>query len=1188
MLCASCSTDNPHRARFCLACGKPFAATADTLTRHDTLGTQRLRSSDALGDSLLGSCLRGYRIEARLGKGGMGVVFRAEQIALGRTVALKVLALERASEGEFIERFQREAQAVAALEHPHIVAVHDMFSSDGLFCIAMAFAPGGSLKELLGREGPLPEARAASLILDAALGLQAAFEQGIVHRDIKPDNLLLGNDGRVRVGDFGLARAAENALELTQSGAVLGTPAFMAPEQWEDLRQADHRSDLYSLGCALFQLLSGSTPFTGPSAPNYLKQHTSQLAPRLKELGVQVSSAMENVVRRLLAKDPQERYQTGAELAKDLEPLARVGETTRAVAGHKPEPSRPPKQMRGSWLLVLLLAGLLVAGITLPRLGLWLAPPDSGPGPPDPAGRLREALAHAAARADSLELAWQAEREQRIQTAGLELTAARARADEALKQLAAVQTSWEQPLAAQRERSRMLREQLTAASVETTRIALRHRLRRALAEEQLGEAATLLITRRLRAARSQLSGEQARAQALADEGALLGAVQAYGAVQQACESLWVELAAAEAGLGPQRRAHLSRIELERACLEADLRALPRADSARVWLDGADACWSEGAFEDARRGHVRAESLHLLLHDTLRALLRAGSTHTALAQQLDARDSTLRGLLAAVEDALHAQRRRADSLLQVGAVEQALAVMDSLTVGQKSLLEQLDRLASLRTELDEALPVWEALAGGARKRGIADDSSGLWLGEVEAGLQRARREQDPVAGLQQLQALQRLWDTGLQHSVEKYRAAFWEDRSLLEALASFTPECAPLLAQQAPPDPAAAVSLETWSAWRQACAHNTQLLDTLDSGLNLTATDFARARMLRSAQRVKAGAYPEALADLEQVLQLLPAGRDFLGVSAADLQGDVAHRQAQIYALLARDREVVQTCTRALELQQLSAPIRVQLLLERGRAAARTDALEAAVADFVLALRACDDSQRISLWLECARLRQQSGDLVGARKDLDEALRLDSEDLAVRRQRLAVLEALRDWPAAETELSQLLATAASAPLYEQRAWLRAWQGQVRGAQADLERAQALEPQARRVALQAVLSWADADSLATRQLPEALPDAGWCWLELCAPGQFGTPQPGSPAACVLGFLQGSLDRETAQQWLLAREQAACHQAWYAASGRASELAGAREDARTQYQSATEIPEPSPERLFAVLGAYRVRED
>ena len=288
--------------------------------------------------SLVGVTVRDYRVERLLGRGGMGAVFLATHTRLDRQVALKVLPDELAKDETFIQRFEREARAIAQLQHPAIVQVHDMFEDQGDYFLILEYLGGGSIRDLLEDEGPLPEWAAACLIRYAALGLHAAAEAGFVHRDIKPDNLLLTQNGEVKVADFGLVHTEAAGTTLTEVGTTVGTPAYMAPEQWEDIRTCDHRTDLYSLGCTLYELLTGEPPFLGPSVTNFMTHHLTREAPSLRAKRPDVSPGMEQIVMCLLAKKQDDRYATGAELAAALEPFCQAPhEDSGVVRTARPE-----------------------------------------------------------------------------------------------------------------------------------------------------------------------------------------------------------------------------------------------------------------------------------------------------------------------------------------------------------------------------------------------------------------------------------------------------------------------------------------------------------------------------------------------------------------------------------------------------------------------------------------------------------------------------------------------------------------------------------------------------------------------------------------------------------------------------------------------------------------------------------
>jgi len=282
--------------------------------------------------TFIGTSVREYRFDRELGRGGMGTVYLATHVRLGRQVAVKVLPPHLAADATFIQRFEREARAVAALQHPNILAVHDMFEADGTWFLVMEYLGGGSVRDVMDREGALPVHRAAALVRDAALGLWAAAQAGFVHRDVKPDNLLLDDGGRVKVADFGLVRTETAATTLTETGTTVGTPAYMSPEQWEDGASCSHQSDLYSLGCTLYELLVGRPPFIGPTVTNFMTHHLTKPPPRPSTLRTDLPAAVEDVVMRLLAKQPIARYGSGEQVAAVLEPFTTASADRHLVA----------------------------------------------------------------------------------------------------------------------------------------------------------------------------------------------------------------------------------------------------------------------------------------------------------------------------------------------------------------------------------------------------------------------------------------------------------------------------------------------------------------------------------------------------------------------------------------------------------------------------------------------------------------------------------------------------------------------------------------------------------------------------------------------------------------------------------------------------------------------------------------
>jgi serine/threonine-protein kinase len=256
-----------------------------------------------------------YRLAAKLGSGGMADVYLADDLRLGRQVAVKVLRADLAADDAFVERFRTEARAVAMLNHPNVVALYDRGHVDGRWYLVMEYVRGETLKQRLRREGALSPDDAVAIARALLAALQAAHERHIVHRDVTAQNVLLATDGRVKVADFGIARIGASAL--TRTGTMIGTCHYLSPEQARGLR-ADERSDLYSAGVVLFEMLTGRLPFEGDSDVAVALQHVNDAPPRPRDLAPALSEALERVVSRALDKDPDRRYQTAAEFALAL------------------------------------------------------------------------------------------------------------------------------------------------------------------------------------------------------------------------------------------------------------------------------------------------------------------------------------------------------------------------------------------------------------------------------------------------------------------------------------------------------------------------------------------------------------------------------------------------------------------------------------------------------------------------------------------------------------------------------------------------------------------------------------------------------------------------------------------------------------------------------------------------------
>ncbi|MEO1497562.1 MAG: serine/threonine-protein kinase [Planctomycetota bacterium] len=270
---------------------------------------------------LSGQQLNDYRLLRQLGRGAMATVYLAEQQSLARRVAVKVLNEELSRDQDQVERFAREARAAASMTHPGVVQVHEVGSSGPLHFLVQEYLPGGSLGELLKRQGRFTPGAVLGVMVQVAEALDEAHSRGLVHRDIKPDNLMLDRGGAVKVADFGLARIAEAGARMTREGIALGTPLYMSPEQVE-ARPVDTRSDLYSLGVTAFHLLTGAPPFEGDTPLAVAMQHVGTPPPAVADRDPTAPASLAGVIDRLLAKDPAARYASPRELLGVLRQVA--------------------------------------------------------------------------------------------------------------------------------------------------------------------------------------------------------------------------------------------------------------------------------------------------------------------------------------------------------------------------------------------------------------------------------------------------------------------------------------------------------------------------------------------------------------------------------------------------------------------------------------------------------------------------------------------------------------------------------------------------------------------------------------------------------------------------------------------------------------------------------------------------
>jgi beta-lactam-binding protein with PASTA domain/tRNA A-37 threonylcarbamoyl transferase component Bud32 len=322
-----------------------------------------------------------YRVLHRVGSGGMAEVYCAQDLQLGRKVALKILYRRFAEDGEFVERFRREASSAAGLQHQHVVSVYDRGEYDGTYYIAMEYLDGRSLKRIIQEEAPLHPDRAIDLTIQVLRAARFAHRRGIIHRDFKPHNVIVDAEGRAKVTDFGIARAG--ASDMTQTGSIMGTAQYLSPEQAQGV-SVSAASDLYSIGIVLYEMLTGRVPFEGESAVSIALKQVNERPVPPSAYNPAVTPQLEAVVLRALEKDPMARFRDADEFIGALQaaregtgpiPVAPLGPPTMVeppleAYPYPPEPLAPRPERDGSrwwlWLLALLVvAGIAVAGVLL-------------------------------------------------------------------------------------------------------------------------------------------------------------------------------------------------------------------------------------------------------------------------------------------------------------------------------------------------------------------------------------------------------------------------------------------------------------------------------------------------------------------------------------------------------------------------------------------------------------------------------------------------------------------------------------------------------------------------------------------------------------------------------------------------------------------------------------------------------
>ena len=309
--------------------------------------------SESLEERVIAAIGQQYALESEIGRGGMSVVYRARDVRLNRPVALKVLPPELAYDPGVRMRFTREAQTAAQLSHSHIVPIYDVGDREGIAYLVMGYVTGGNLAALLAREPKQPLDEVRRIVCEIADALAYAHDRGVIHRDIKPDNILLdGTSGKALVTDFGIARAMEAGTRLTQTGIAVGTPAYMSPEQAEGVRDVDGRADIYALGVVAYQMLTGRVPFSGGSTMAVLLKHVTEPPRAIAELRPETPRPLREAVERALMKSPEDRWPTAMDLRAALQSGDAALPAWRAdrrepVRYASPIPESAPRRERG-------------------------------------------------------------------------------------------------------------------------------------------------------------------------------------------------------------------------------------------------------------------------------------------------------------------------------------------------------------------------------------------------------------------------------------------------------------------------------------------------------------------------------------------------------------------------------------------------------------------------------------------------------------------------------------------------------------------------------------------------------------------------------------------------------------------------------------------------------------------------
>jgi serine/threonine protein kinase/tetratricopeptide (TPR) repeat protein len=355
MKCQTCQTDNPETSQFCANCGTRLIKSSESqpaFTKTMQTPVQNLTRGTLFAGR--------YEIIEELGKGGMGSVFRVEDTKIQEEVALKIIKPEIAADEQTIERFRNELKLARKIAHRNVCKMYDLGEEHGTHFITMEYVPGENLKSLMNRIGKLPVGKSVAIALQICQGLTEAHNQGVVHRDLKPQNIMIDKQGNAHIMDFGIARSASTPGPTT-SGVLVGTPGYMAPEQIEG-KKADQRSDIYALGTILFEMLTSRTPFEGETALAIAMKQKSERAPDPRSLNPQVPEPLSQLILKCLKTDPEERIQTTGQILSTLQGIEEVATDDSLEISPREAEASPPKKLSFSKLAFVL---IMFAALTL-------------------------------------------------------------------------------------------------------------------------------------------------------------------------------------------------------------------------------------------------------------------------------------------------------------------------------------------------------------------------------------------------------------------------------------------------------------------------------------------------------------------------------------------------------------------------------------------------------------------------------------------------------------------------------------------------------------------------------------------------------------------------------------------------------------------------------------------------------